>query len=406
MHQESAYKVIFLAQLIYLLSISPIFDRYFSHLNYGGLVFQGFLSNFLSKGRVRIIYVTWVVCLILSFSYSGGIAFTCSLICLALSRYFFITLRYNCVGRGNGAPGFMSYWSMLYATIFQFLEFKSVSAGALILLLNADFGIIMLSASYYKYKNGYLHGRGIEFGLKNEMWSWAHRSFLRIPNNSLVFKTLNFLSVAVELLVAIFLFLPGFHKVAAVLLALMFVFLLIFVRLGTLPLTMLALSYVIFATDDVAQSSSSPTLLKAFCIFYALIITLGTAWNWIFYFKLRVPKTIELLLKNSYRISGCIIWSVFTARLTENLIRVYKVDNLMKYELKPIDYGVHSGISLTTIATYTDYFPGAMEEQEKRFKIYLEAIYGRTSDLELHFYKNRLDGDTLKSEPIKTFRFN
>ena len=405
MIEPSAYKVIFLAQLIYLISISRFFVKYFSHVDHGGLVIQGFLTQSLTKKRVSFIFAIWNIALIFIFFSSGAAVIISSLLCFFFSRYFFIYLRYKSIGRGNGAPGFMSYWTMTYAIAFQFLEINNINNGSVVLLMKWDFAIIMLSACIYKYKTGYLKGRGIEYGLKNEMWTWAHRIFQNFPNNSFIFRILNFLSIIVEFLVFLFLLLPGFDSYAAILLALMFLFLFAFVRLGTLPITMFALSYVYFGASGYDYKINSPMFLNLLCVSYGLLLIFSSTWNWIYFLKVETPRNLAFILEKAYAITGSIIWSVFTARLTENLILIYKVARGQTTGTKTIDFGVHSGISLTTIATFTDYFPEATAEQERRFKIYLKSLYGDVSDKEILFYKMRASGNKLEMNLIKTFKF-
>ncbi len=406
MIESSAYKIMFLAQLVYLISISRFFVKYFSHVDHGGLVMQGFLTQHLTKHRVSFIFASWNIALIFNIFFSGATVIISNLICFFFSRYFFIYLRYRSIGRGNGAPGFMSYWTLTYAVIFQFLETNDIDNGSVVLLMKWDFAIIMLSAAVYKYKTGYLKGRGIEYGLKNEMWTWAYRMFQKVPNDSPIFRILNFLSILVEFLVFLFLLLPGFHRFAAVLLALMFLFLFAFVRLGTLPITMFALSYVYFGVTDYDYKISSPVFLNLLCVSYGLLLIFSLAWNWTYFLKIETQRSLAFTLQKSYLITGSIIWSVFTARLTENLILIQEVAKGQSTAIKSIDFGVHSGISLTTIATYTDYFPEETVEQNRRFEIYLKSLYGNISNKEIFFYKSRGKGNDLEINLIKTIKFH
>jgi hypothetical protein len=142
------------------------------------------------------------------------------------------------------------------------------------------------------------------------------------------------------------------------------------------------------------------------CITYGVLLLLSSSWNWIYYLKLQIPSHLQFVLTKAYSFTGTIIWSVFTARLTENLIHIYTVERNQLKPYKSSDFGVHSGISLTTIATLTDYFPKATDEQESRFEIYLKVIYGGTTNKEIHFYKNRLNGNSLEMELQKIYKFD
>ena len=144
------------------------FVQYFSSTNQGGLVLSGKFSNFLTRARVKSIYIAWCFFCGISFFSVGLTGFFSSFLCFMFSRYFFIYLRYRSVGRGNGAPGFMSYWTILYGCLFQLFSIFDFQQDAIYLLMKLDFAIIMISAAYYKQRNGYLSGRGCGLGhLKN-----------------------------------------------------------------------------------------------------------------------------------------------------------------------------------------------------------------------------------------------
>ena len=382
---ESSYKVFYFAQLVYLFSMRSYFVRYFSREEDGGLVMGGRFSHFLTNRNVKIIYFLWGAGCLLTLIFTNIVASISSFICLVLSRYFFIYLRYKAVGRGNGAPGYMSYWTILYGFLFH--AFHNVEAGITLVytLMNIDFALIMLSAAYYKYRTGYTRGRGIEFGLRNEMWSWAYKAFRRIPLNSFVFKVLNFSSVVVEFAICILLLVPGLEKYGGALLGIMFIILLM-VRLGTLPLTMICLSFVIiFIKRDTGTSFEWTYVIVILSVF--LLLVSGLVWNWMYFLGIRVPQKLARFLKFAYVITGTIIWSVFTARLTENYIAIKQKRGNEFFSLRAPDVGVHAGITLTTIATYTDYFPQGSKDQENRLRVYIQSMYPKEFDIEVTFYK-------------------
>jgi hypothetical protein len=298
----------------------------------------------------------------------------------------------------------MSYWTVAYAVVLLFLQFRGIETDVVLLLMKWDFALIMLSAGFYKHKTGYLRGRGIEYGLKNEMWTWAHRWFQRINNDSLLFKLLNFFSIFVEYLIFIFLIIPSFEELAAFLLATMFLLLFAFVRLGSLPITMFGLSYAFFSMDLEIEWHQTPILLQIFCVVYGISLVLSLAWSWLYFLKIQLPRLFTIIFRGAYQLTGVIIWSVFTARLTENLIKTYSVQGQQLIPVKSSDFGVHSGISLTTIATYTDYFPESGDEQDRRFKIYLSTIYRDNFDKELHFFKIDLGDKDFRVIPCKIFK--
>lgn len=381
------------------------FVLYFSNSSQGGLVLSGVFSRFLTNFRVKFVYFAWVFLCSVSLLSVGLLGFFSSFVCLLFSRYFFIYLRYRSVGRGNGAPGFMSYWTIFYGCLFQFFSIYAFNESIISTLMKFDFAVIMLSAAYYKQKNGYLSGHGIEYGLQNQMWSYAFKRFQRFPKNGFIYKVLNFSSVITEYAVFLALLIPQTTQLAGFLICAMFVFLGFFVRLGTLPLTMIFLGLVI------ANPSKENGMLVPFSIInwifvaYFFLLVTGLLWAWLYFLKIETPMFIKTLLKISYTLTGSIIWSVFTARLTENLIIVSRKIDRGEKLLYSTDFGVHSGISLTTLATHLDYFPSDRKVQEERIKQYLKTMFKDDYEKEMSFYKITINPEGVSLQLKKTWKF-
>jgi hypothetical protein len=381
------------------------FVQYFSNSNHGGLVLSGTFSRALTSSRVKFVYYVWVVLCSVSLFSVGLIGFSSSFICLLLSRYFFVYLRYRSVGRGNGAPGFMSYWTILYGCLFQFFSIYNFNESTVYTLMKFDFAIVMLSAAYYKQKNGYLSGRGIEFGLQNQMWAYAYKHFQRYPKNGLVYRVLNFSSVVTEYVIFLALMIPLTTKFAGFLICITFVFLGIFVRLGTLPLTMIFLGLILANTSrDQGEIIPFPILDWIFLGYFFLLV-LSLLWAWIYFLKIEIPLFVKPILKISYTITGSIIWSVFTARLTENLIIISRKTDWSETPLYSKDFGVHSGISLTTLATYLDYFPADRQIQEERIKQYLKTMFKDDYEKNMSFYKIAINPEGVSLQHKITWTF-
>jgi hypothetical protein len=384
-HQDIFYlivKLAFLAQIVYLLSIKRFYLQYFSSSRSSGFILSD-KYRWLTCQRVKVIYFVWLTSLVVVFiAPSHAFSKFIGLIPIIFSRLFFVTTRYTSVGRGNGAPGFMSYWVLLYGFFYLLLINHESWVYSIALIQAIDFGLIMLSAGIYKIIAGYLKGEGIEFGLVNPIWSIFNSFWLKFSNNSLVFRILNIASVASEIVIAIFFVNIQTWKYSGLLIILMFVFLGLTVRLGFLSITMIVLG-VIFVLLSMAMkevSVSDLTSINTLTIFFFCILFVFTyIWNWSFKLNKKLPSILAVVVKFSYKISGGIIWSVFTKQLTEiyidydSQINDSKISNAKKCPLQISSRGVHNGITVTTLANYSNYFPQNHHENKRRIATYLES---------------------------------
>jgi hypothetical protein len=305
-----------------------------------------------------------------------------AIVALGLSRICFVETRYTSIGRGNGAPGFMSYWSVCYGLGFL-LSIECISLlSPLIRVMTIDLMLIMLSAAVFKSLNGYLSDSGIEYGLVNPVWSYWYRKWLTLPSNSRIFQFLNVLSVLSEILIALFLLFPKTWFLSSWILIVTFILLMITVRLGSLPITMIIVGLSIFYSKKIVLENqiSHNDLLNYLSGAYILLLVMNYTWVWSYNRKKQLPFLIGRIAKISHRIAGAIIWSVFTAGLTTNYFElnhsVKKRGRLVDFHFGDIntpDSGVHSGITLTTLSTYRDYFPNNLKHWDERCSFYLQA---------------------------------
>ena len=376
-------RLAFLAQLAYLFSIKPFYLQYFSSSKHSGFILSDKYS-WLTYKRVKVIYVFWLFSLIFVFIFPSHVLSNfIGIIPVIFSRLFFVSTRYISVGRGNGAPGFMSYWVLLYGYFYLLSINHKDWAYSIAVIQAIDFGLIMLSAGIYKIFAGYLKGEGIEFGLVNPIWSVFYHFWLKFSNNSLVFKFLNIASVASEIVIAILFVNVQTWKYSGLLIILMFVFLGLSVKLGFLSITMIVLG-VNFVLLSIAikelRISDFSSLNSVTIIFFCILFILTYVWNWSFKLKVKLPSALAFVAKISYKLSGGIIWSVFTKQLTEiyidydSRVNSSEISNAKRCPDQILGRGVHNGITVTTLANYSNYFPRNHHESEHRISIYLEFL--------------------------------
>jgi hypothetical protein len=276
----------------------------------------------------------------------------------------------------------MSYWSVCYGLGFL-LSIQYVSLlSPLIRVMTIDLMLIMVSAGIFKSLNGYLSGSGIEYGLVNPVWSYWYKKWLVLPSNSRVFKFLNILSVLSEILISLFLVFPVTWILSSWILIVTFILLMITVRLGTLPITMIIIGLTVFYSQKIIMENQilGNDFLNYLSDAYILLLVMNYIWVWSYNRKKQLPFLIRKVAEASHRITGAIIWSVFTAGLTTNY---FELNNYVKkkgllgnfhfVDINTPDYGVHSGITLTTLSTYRNYFPNNLKQWDERCLLYFLA---------------------------------
>jgi len=283
----------------------------------------------------------------------------------------------------------MTYWSIFYSVIYQVCEISQSDLNIFIKLIVLDLALIFWSAGLFKYRAGYLQGYGIEFGLVNPMWSrftQFFKSFLTVK----LAKVLNFLAVISELLISVLIVTGSKRALVAgcLLLILMFVSLLV-IRLGMLTLTMIAIpTFIVFAAreSEIAQESNSVLAdqIESFIYIYAVLLVVSTIWNWLAFSSIRLTPTLRTTAAGITKFTGAIIWSVFTANITENQVSVeiFEREGLAnsKNMRRSLRNNVHVNIMLANLAVFPSYFPHAKQELDERIRaignwiMYLENV--------------------------------
>lgn len=348
-----------------------------SSTSHNGWIENGAFANRLDKRTVDFLYFFCLSATTLTFLIENYfVEVILQFFILVFFRYFFVYLRYRSVGRGGGAPAFMSYWIAFYNFLLQLTINLPSLSNATLALASFDIALIMASAGIYKYRSGYLKGRGIEYGLVNEMWSRFPKFWKLKSPKSLSILLLNLLSIVTELIIALTVFTPKVSLIAPVLLFSMFVILQGITKLGSLCLTMCAVSCVLLlaALKEISIYGLVPwhhattDFASIFISLYALLLFLSFLWNWSSFLgkTSNYPEIVKRLFRFCSVCTGSIIWSVFSANHTEILIRDAK-------SLKPMG-DVHLNIALTSLVSHSRYFPSKNHEWEERAKALLRSI--------------------------------
>ena len=372
-----------LTQVVYLLSIFSIFPTFSAHKDFSGLITKAPIWFRLTKIKSRLIWYLWLLVDVLACLFSGDLKVFLLFVATCLSRYFFVYQRYRGMGRGFGAPGFMSYWTLLYVFLFELGIQHSFNQKSIHIVMALDFGLVMLSAALYKSLNGYFSEKGIEYGLVNPMWSRFPRTWVRISKKDTFIFSANVVSVLSEFVIAILLFTlkESAIKLGGSLLIFMFCLLLIFVKLGTLPLTMVAIGALLLQDfDQPLVINEFQAVYDGILVTYMVLLFLSFIWVWFFEFKIMPSDKIRDLFKLSYELTGFIIWSVFTYKRTEKYLTGVTKDDLNKIH-SSVDYvpfskfDVHKAIALATLATFRETFPTEEKEWQDRVLAFLTPEY-------------------------------
>ena len=406
--------MIFAGQLVYLISIMPFYSTYFAHGDSMGLISRYPFGWKPNKLKIKFFYILWISSLIYILilpSTWATMAFATYVVCA--SRIFFVATRYESLGRGNGAPGFMSYWSTFYGLGFVISQHIESLLPYVIVTLAVDLFLIFLSAGIFKYFNGYASGQGIEFGLVNPVWSIWYKRWIKIPPNSLIFSFLNVFSIISELGISLFLLHPKTWWLSSCLLILMFIFLMSCIRLGTLPITMIIIGGTLFLGQKILLEGhhQKNDAALSMSLLYILLLIMSYIWTWSFNKKVQLPFFLSKLTRWSYGLTGAIIWSVFTVKITSNYFEcnqeIKRKSSLRTFDFAKLtspDLGVHSGITLATLRTFLDYFPNDNEAWEHRCLLYFMAHPELNS---LVYYKiNKLKEDWTIQPELQIQRMN
>lgn len=325
----------------------PSANRFFGSEKYNGYADDEKLLNivFSPLGRVLLL-ASWFASACWLFMDRHTVL--ASLVCLVLSRFCFISLRWRSISRGMGAPGFMLYWLAALVFFLEYTRFYDPS-GTLrclaILTFKVDFAVIMLCAGQYKLFSGYPQNNGMERGMVNPWWGRLRKFYRPIPPKSVVFKFFNHCAYLGELVAgALMLYWPT-AEAGALFMAFSFLIIFAHIKLGFLCHTVIVCCFLFCSPGGwidsllpaVAeqQALGNPfftvlnVALGAFLMTYLVLlpfVKLGTYYN--FYGKKRLPERWQNFQDRWTNLWGIIIWRVFTIDNTNFYVNAYLEDRV------------------------------------------------------------------------------
>ena len=195
-----SYGVLLLGTLLYTL---PHWRRFYLSERWGGYAQSNRINDAIQNPFAATIVLTiWLVCAALIAV--GKLTLAAAAINALLCRYFFVQMRWRSLTRGQGAPGFMTWWMGLAVFLLECAQRGSPSLQALALLtLQIDFTLIMLSSGIYKFTAGYPQNHGMELGMANPEWGYHAEFFRQFAPSHWLFKFLNHSAWSVQLLAAL-----------------------------------------------------------------------------------------------------------------------------------------------------------------------------------------------------------
>jgi hypothetical protein len=378
-----SYGALLLATLLLAL---PNWKRFFVSEKWGGYAESTpSIDPLQNPAASRIVLAVWLACggLIAA----GRCTVWASAINLLLCHHFFVSSRWKSLSRGLGAPGYMCYW--LGAAVFL-LELASAAAPStrslVVLLLQIDFAMIMLSAGVSKVASGYVRNDGMELGMANPMWGYAWRWSSGLPTEHIVLKTLNHLGWSLELAAAALMLvpLPASRLAGGALIFLSFAFVATQIRLGPLcPMVMACCLLFVsgsYAVPSGGEKALVASALAAFAWTYLVLrplVTAGLFYN--LYGKKALPRPFQAVLDRLANFFGIILWRVFTADLINFYVEIFQrsrtngAETLVSRYDDPTDFrfnNVCEAIVVTTVFTTLKYYssnPGLFKERLLRY---------------------------------------
>ncbi len=380
---RTAYGLLLLGTLLIAL---PHGRRFFATERWGGYAVSTPQTDRLQNPTVYpILMAAWATCgiLLILGVWSIGAALGSLLLC----RYFFIQMRWKGVLRGMGAPGFLTYWLGGAVFLLEVTAHYAPAARPLTLLvLQADFALIILSAGIYKLSAGYPRNEGMEFGLVNPQWGYWWRWWRLLPPSHWLFRMLNHLAWSTEIAAAFCMLLPATRVWGGLLLIVSFAFIATQIRLGFLCEMVMVCAVLYFPASSVPDawirlvvpgagdpplltSTGLPVvtlLLTAVLGVYMLFLPFahgGLYYN--FYARRRLPGLWQRALDIYTNFFGMILWRVFSVDLINFFIRIWREGREGGRTLVS-DYGWRDGlrychvgesIAVTCLFTTLKYYP-------------------------------------------------
>ena len=395
-----AYGVLMLGTLLWAL---PNWRRFFVSERWGGYAESSREIDLIQSpiGTVLIAVVWFTSVTLLTLGYWTTLA---ALINLVLCYYFFVRMRWKGILRGMGAPGFMSYWLAAVVFLLEYAQHHQPSLMPLVLLVaQADFAFIMLSAGIYKFTAGYASNHGMEGGMVNPQWGYWWWIYQKVSPRHPLFPFLNHAAWSLEVIAGVLMLLPPTRFIGALLMLGSFVFIATHIRLALLCEMVIVCTLLFFYPGSygdqllsfLTPSVTVPTVValpslfdKAIEIFLWLYLVLlplahaGLFYN--FYKRRSLPSVIQRALETYTNVFGIIIWRVFSADHTNFFLRVYERPRESSERAIVSRVGISNGslrynhvaesIVLTTLFTTLKYYPSNNKLFHERLLRYARTV--------------------------------
>ena len=335
---RTAYGLLMIATLVQAL---PQARRFFLSERWGGYAERGPFVDWLQNPVVLpLVLGGWLAAAIALTA--GWWVVPAALLNVVLCRYFFIQMRWRGVLRGMGAPGFIANWLGLAVLLLEYtLRHAPDLQGLALLVLQADFAFIMLSAGVYKFTAGYRRNNGMELGMVNPEWGYWWRFWGQQRPDAWWFRLFNEMAWSTEVIAALLMLFPPTRFVGGMLILVTFIFIATQIRLGFLCEMVMACCLIFVHPGSVvdvwlsaliappaiagttASAGVSVGVLAAALWVYLIALPFahaGLYYN--LYGKKRLPGVLQSMLDAYTNAFGIIVWRVFSADHTNFLIEI------------------------------------------------------------------------------------
>jgi len=255
----------------------------------------------------------------------------------------------------------------------------------------------------------------MEFGLTNPQWGYWWRWYKRIPPTHTLFRVLNHLAWATELVAALAMLFPPTRFIGGLILIGTFAFIATQIRLSLLCEMVMLAGVLFFAPDTIGgrliesvlpvASVEATALLPGLAVqvvavlLVAYIALLPLAYGGLvinFYFRGRLPAPLQRALDTYTNLFGIILWRVFSADLVNFLIEIYVQPKAGGTRTLVSDYRtalfhrfahVCEMIAITSVFTTLKYYPSNSELFNGRLLRYSRTLPRSTADLFVFEYR-------------------
>ncbi len=391
--------------LLTLLMCVPQWKRFFISEKWSGYAQSGPLINALQSPSGAVVVATIWILLAISL-FLDQYVLIASFLNLLLCRYFFVDMRWKGVLRGMGAPGLMSYW--LGAAVFVIECARNLAPSLVpltVLVFQIDFAFIMLSAGIYKATAGYAVNEGMEYGLANPEWGYWWTYYKKLKPHSYVFKTMNHLAWATEVVAGIMMLFPPTRFIGGAVMLLSFVFIRTQIRLGVLCEIVMLSCFLFFNPGSVGDQAvvqllkfypvmphsslgtehgSIRGILSSALLCYLILMPLahaGLFYN--FYGKKRLRPIFQFALERFTNFFGIIIWRVFSVDVVNFFILIFRKDQKSGKRILISRYGrrnslrfnhVAESITITSLFTTLKYYASNKSLFDQRILRYAHTL--------------------------------